>query len=103
VQGVKEITIMNEQEKDRSTIAVALVAARSGGASVPQLARAHELAEKHGLHNTTAEIRGHLRNIIPDPNSSAFAYGRSLVIGVSAGFITHFLLRITTMRRAGHA
>jgi hypothetical protein len=94
---------MGEQEKDRSTIAVALVAARRGGASVSQLSNAHELAEKYQLHNTTAEIRTHLRNLIPDPNDGAFALGRSLVVGVGAGVLTHFLLRLTHFRRAGNA
>ncbi len=94
---------MADAVTDQATIRTALAAARCGGASVPQLAVAHELSEKHGLHNTTAEIRTHLRNLIPDPSNHPIAVAKSLALGVSAGILTHFLLRLSRLRGRGAA
>jgi hypothetical protein len=87
---------------DAQQIQTALVAARMGGASVRQLADAHELAEKHQLHATTAEIRTHIRNVIPDPTNGAIPIGKTLVLGVGSGILAHFLLRFFKFRKAHH-
>ena len=87
---------------DAHQIQTALVAARNGGASVQQLADAHELAEKHNLPSTTAEIRKHLRNVIPDPDNGAIPIGKTIALGVGSGILTHFLLRLLSMRKAHH-
>jgi hypothetical protein len=92
---------MNEAEKDKATIRVALDAARSGGASVSQLAVAHQLAEKHQLPTVTAEMRTHLRNLIPDPQNGALAVGKTVALGVTAGVLTHLFLRAVSLRRIG--
>jgi len=87
---------------DAQQIQTALVAARNGGASVQQLTDAHELAEKHQLHATTAEIRSHIRNVIPDPSNGAIPIGKTLVLGIGSGILTHVLLRFLQFRKAHH-
>lgn len=87
---------------DAQQIQTALVAARNGGASVQQLADAHELAEKHQLHATTAEIRSHIRNVIPDPSNGAIPVGKTIALGIGSGVITHFLLRFLKLKKPHH-
>jgi hypothetical protein len=94
---------LSSQRDDANQIKTALDAARSGGASVPQLAYAHELAEKHGLPATTAEIRTHIRNVIPDPCESPTEIGKVVILGIASGIATHCILRAFNMRKKHHA
>jgi hypothetical protein len=84
-------------------IQTAITAARSGGASIHQLAEAHELAQDLQLYHAVAEIRYHLRRLIPDPDNSLPGIGRAVILGVLGGILTHFTLRVMDLRRAGHA
>lgn len=92
----------NAGGNDAHQIQTALIAARNGGASVQQLADAHELAEKHQLHAATAEIRSHIRNVIPDPTNGAIPVGKTLALGIGSGILTHFLLSFLKLRKAHH-
>jgi hypothetical protein len=94
---------MNQQLQDAQQIGKALEAGRRGGASVTQLAIAHELAEKHGLSGATAELRRYIRNAIPDPENGAVALGRTIGLGVLAGLMTHVTLRLSRLRPGGAA
>lgn len=86
---------MSEVEKDASTIRTALVAARRGGASVRQVVEALEIAEKHRIPGTIAELRSRLHSMTMDPCERDLAVGKMLMFGVTAGILTHFILRMT--------
>jgi len=96
---------MTNQEisQDVATMRAALDAARQGGASVSQLAHAHELAEKHHLPTVTAELRAHLRHVIPDPMNGHLPTARMICLGVISGVVTHLVLRLSSLRRKGSA
>jgi hypothetical protein len=85
--------------EEAAKIQTALTAARRGGASVSQLAEAHELAEKHQLAAVTADLRRHLRNLIPDPNNGRMSVSRSFTIGVASGLMTWILVWAFTHRK----
>lgn len=86
---------MSEVDKDASTIRTALVAARQGGASCRQIVEAIELAEKHRIPGTTAELRSQLHRMTMDPGDHSLATGKMLMLGVTAGILTNFILRMT--------
>lgn len=71
----------------------ALDDARSGQATLTQLAHAHDLAEDGCLSGCLGELRQHIRNHTPEPVSSPIksAIG-DLIIGAFAGVLTHHML-----------
>jgi hypothetical protein len=87
------------RQEEATKIQTALTAARRGGASVSQLAEAHTLAEKHQLANVTADLRRHLRALIPDPNNGRVSVSRSFTIGVASGLMTWILVWAFTHRK----
>ena len=95
------MTGLNQTQDDVATMRTALDAARHGGASVDQLAHAHELAEKHRLPTVTQELRRHIRHLIPDPDFEAKRFDtiKILILGVTSGICTHLLLRFGSLHR----
>lgn len=91
---------MTESEKELETIQAALHAGRKRGASLPQLMTAHGLAEKHQLAWCVAELRKHIRTVIPDPENSASGMLQRIGFGMFTGILTFFLLRYLTDEKA---
>ncbi len=69
----------------------ALACARSGCATLPQLALAHEAAAGAGLTSVVGELREHVRRLVPGPVMRTEA--KALGLGILSGMLTHFLLR----------
>ncbi len=69
-----------------------LTAARNGGAGLVRLAEAHEIACRRRLPHTIAEIRRHIRRLVPNPDGRT-SIGKDLLLGVVAGVGTHYLLK----------
>lgn len=65
--------------------------ARSGRATLGEVAAAHDLAAAAGLAGTSAELREHLRRRI-DP-ARARSVSRDVLLGVASGALTHYLLK----------
>jgi hypothetical protein len=80
-------------KRDTDLITDVLCHARAGGATLPQLVDAHELAEKYQMPAVLAELRAHIRAHVPDPSNGKVAIGRSLILGVIAGLATSALLK----------
>jgi hypothetical protein len=87
--------------RDAEEIRSVLAHARNGGASMSSLARAHELAEVNHLPFATAEIRQHMRDLIPDPDDHPRETLKAIVLGVASGIATHLILRAS--KQKGHA
>jgi hypothetical protein len=69
----------------------ALTQARTGRATLSQLAHAHDLAEDACLNGTLGELREHIRAATPRP---VFRMeGRDILLGVISGVFTHLLLK----------
>ncbi len=85
---------------DLQTIQAALHAGRRKGASLPQLMKAHELAEKHQLSWCVAELRKHIRAVIPNPDRSTDGMIHRIGFGMFTGVLTFFLLRYLTNEKA---
>lgn len=81
---------MNGSEHD--SVTAALTAARNGGASLNQLMAAHQIAEKYQLPHTTAEIRQHVRTMIPDARTHISAT-RGILLGIVSGVFTNYVLK----------
>jgi len=88
----------HERQLELDQIQEALCAARRGGASIPQLVKAHELAQRHQASWSVAELRTHLRHLIPDPTNGAIPLGRTMGIGMMTGLLTFFVIRYLTKR-----
>ncbi len=73
----------------------ALKAARTGGATLNQLSEAHAYAEKMGVPFATAELRKHMRAMLPDLESSRLSTSRGVCLGIISGIITHIILNFT--------
>jgi hypothetical protein len=69
----------------------ALACARSGCATLPQLAAAHEAASSAGLTSVVGELREHVRRLVPGPVMRTEA--KALGLGILSGVLTHYLLR----------
>ena len=67
-----------------------LAHAREGKATLAQLAAAHDLAEGATLNGTLGELRSHIRAMVPTP--TVRVEGKSILIGIVSGVLTHFLL-----------
>lgn len=64
--------------------------ARTGRASIVQLAQAYESATTRGLSGCSNELRTHmLDKLSPVPHRA----GRDVALGVLSGFLTHALLK----------
>ena len=72
---------------------------RHKGASVRQVVDALELAEKHQLPCAVSELRASLHEMTIDPQDHNLTNGKMILLGVTAGMITNFILRAT---RWGH-
>jgi hypothetical protein len=70
-----------------------LDAARRGGATLVGLAQAHEIAVDHKLHSVIAELRRHIRSMVPDPNDGRTRSARDILLGVGSGIVTHYALK----------
>jgi hypothetical protein len=75
-----------EAAQVKSTLALA----RSGRATLVQLALAHELASGSGLNGTLGELREHMRRMISPP--PLHESSKHIVLGVISGIITHYAL-----------
>lgn len=78
-------------KSEASEIQKTLDLARSGKATLAQLAVAHDLAVSGTLNNCLGEIRAHIRRQVSSP--PWHMEGKEILLGVASGFITHFLLR----------
>jgi hypothetical protein len=67
-----------------------LDAARAGRATVAELGAAHDLAASAGLAGCAGELRGHLLAKLSPRTASI---GRDVVLGLTTGALTHYLLR----------
>lgn len=71
----------------------ALYDARTGRATLKQLAHAHDVCETHSdshqLSATIGELREHIRTLTPAPPSKAI---KSIILGTISGIITWSLL-----------
>lgn len=76
-------------------ISAAVKAAEQGRATLPQLARAHHLAESQGtaLQQTIGILRDYMRAIIPKP-AEPFVPSviKQIILGIASGIITWALL-----------
>lgn len=72
-------------------VTATLAHARSGRATLGELAAAHDLAAQAGPSRELGELREHLRRMVPAPVARTEA--KSIVIGIVSGFLTHYLLQ----------
>lgn len=84
----------SEHEKLRK----ALDAAREDGASLAQLMEAHQIAEKHKLVYVVAELRQHVRHMIPDKRLH-ISTTNNVLLGIVSGVFTHYMLKAIEHRR----
>jgi hypothetical protein len=78
-------------KSEASEIQKTLDLARSGKATLAQLAVAHDLAVNGTLNSCIGEIRAHIRRTVTPP--PWHMEGKEILLGVASGFLTHFLLR----------
>lgn len=79
-----------EVERLRSTIA----AARAGRARLADVAAARDLCLASGLQGCAEELRGHaLRALGAGTSTRPSSAGRDVLLGVTTGAITHYLMR----------
>lgn len=64
--------------------------ARTGKATLAQLAHAHDLANGANLNGTVGELREHIRRAAPRPFAGDEA--KSIVLGFLSGLATHAVL-----------
>ncbi len=67
----------------------ALDAARKGQATLPQLAAAHQIAERAMLNGTVGELRHYINAMTVKPPVHVAA--KSVLLGVLSGILTHFI------------
>ena len=77
-------------QADANKIRIALDEGRRGAASLSQLASAHDLAERAGLQACTGELKKYLVLKVAPQQVGA---GRDLLLGMTSGALTHYLLR----------
>jgi hypothetical protein len=75
----------------------ALDAARADGASLAQLMAAHQIAEKWKLVHVVAELRQHVRHMIPDKRLH-ISTTNNILLGIVSGVFTHYLLKAMEKR-----
>lgn len=91
-------TLTGEQiAQIQSTLALA----RSGQATLTQLAVAHDLAIGATLNGCLGELRAHIHQMVAPPHWHM--EGKDLALGMASGFLTHFLLQRTGQKRPGNA
>jgi hypothetical protein len=69
--------------------------AREGRATLPQLADAHELAQRARLPGCAAELRAHIRAVAADRDApiAARPVHHDVALGVISGLMTHVLIK----------
>lgn len=81
----------------------AIRAAREGTMpSVTHLMSAHQLATRYKMPGVAAELRGHIREAIPDPQRYQ-RIGYDIVIGLCSGILGGFIMNWANARRARKA
>ena len=75
---------------DAAEISKALADAKVGRATLVQLSKAHELAERNGASVCVGELRKHIRNHCPAPIARNEL--KSVGLGIVSGCVTAFLL-----------
>lgn len=91
---------MTAEVQDAHTIQVAICATRVKGASVRQVVDALELAEKYRLPCTVSELRAALHEMTLDPQDHHVTNGKMILLGITAGILTNFILRATRQIRS---
>lgn len=74
-----------------------LTLARTGRATLAQLAAAHDLANGASLNGTVGELREHIRRATPKPFARDEA--KSIFLGFLSGLVTHAALDALSKNR----
>ena len=72
--------------------------ARQGGASLTDLAQAHDIAQKYKMVATTAELRKYLISHVPGATTPPISYVKMMGLGMLTGIFTHFFLKTVGQR-----
>lgn len=83
---------MRPTDKEFAELQTTIGKARGGRASLIELARAHQIADKSELPGCAAELRGHIRAVATDRHEKTSTARRDVFTGVVSGVLTHILL-----------
>jgi len=86
---------MKLTDQEFAELQTTVAKARGGRASLLDLARSHQLADKANLPGCAAELRAHIRAVAADHHEPQSRARRDVLMGVVSGVITHVLLRGT--------